>query len=120
MKLLLAGLTLVILSTTANASYLERCVFEAEVKTITTLAKLGGSVQETKLVALVEVKKVISGAGSHVPSACQRHLDNDLKVLEVSPKHKLVVNSRIKLDYFYVNSRGPVGVRHSTRYTLAE
>lgn len=120
MKLLLTGLILTILSTTANASYLERCLFEAEVKTITTLAKLGGSVQETKLVALVEVKKVITGEGSHVPSACQRHLDNDLKILEVSKKHQLKVNSRIKLDYFYVNSRGPIGMRESTRYTLAE
>ncbi len=120
MKAIITCITLILISSSASASYLEKCQFEAEVKTITTLAKLGDSVQEQRLVAIVEIKKVLADQGSHVPSACARHLDNDLKVLEISKREELVVNSRVKLDYFYANSRGQNTINQITRYTISK
>ena len=111
---------MIITATAAQASYLESCAFKAEVTQYAHYADFTQSTKDSD-VKHVLVVKVVSAEdhGSHLPAACDKHVD-ELKVVSL-PKTSIVkVGDTIELSYFFVSGFGPGGVTSNTSYTLVQ
>ena len=117
MKLILVILPL-LLSLSAQASYMESCEFEAKIKAVTNLVKMDGTVRNSNPVIVVELKKVIADTGSHNSQSCVAHLDRDTVVLDVERHNDFKIDTRIRLKYRYINSLSPNGVVSAETWTL--
>ena len=116
--LLVAG---VLFSFASKASYLEACTFEVLVKAKTKVGLNQGSVSSKPAALVVEVKKVIKDNGSHQKKACFRHLDDDIKVIQLkkTDPHNINVGQRLVAGYHYVNNWSPNGIVESTSWKLS-
>jgi hypothetical protein len=106
-------------SSTASASYLERCELEVEVKTAQKLAVLNQTVSGGgPHVVLVEVIAA-ENLGSHNPAACSSKVGK-LQPIQVEPSDLslLPVGSQQKFLYRFVSGMTPDGIRSNRTWRL--
>lgn len=111
----------------ANASYLESCDLKVNVKSLSKILVLGGTVStegtaksDKKGIPVAAVVEILSAEdqGSHLPDACKDKVGKTLILnLEKTDPTSVKEGDTFIVSYFYVNSRSPGGISEFTRVT---
>lgn len=113
------ALGFMLLSSYAQASYMERCLYEAEVKSVGRAGALNETLRTGKIskVIVVQLTKVIEDLGSH--HGCDHNLGK-LKALthRVEGRNQFEERQILRLKNVYINSFTPEGLMESETWKL--
>ncbi|MCX6118355.1 MAG: hypothetical protein NT027_12490 [Proteobacteria bacterium] len=109
----------ILFATSASASYLESCQFDAKVVEVIMAPDLDGTVKTYTPVVKIKIEAAVD-QGSHNPNACSSKVGTD-QVLISKSTAPIVVDQVLKIDYFYANGRGPNGgMFQSERWSIVQ
>ncbi len=119
MKTIVILISTILMSSGAQASFLDRCTFDMKVTDLSvSTMRLQSQKPFTRKVTATVIKA--KDGGGHTP--CDHHVGQsyqmDLESVALADLAILNTNHRISVLYFHINSLSPNGVFQSTTYTL--
>ncbi len=123
MKNIITSLAILLATGAAHASYMERCVFQAELQSIASGGTLGEMTEGMEHFAIIKILAA-QDVGSHSDKACERQVGQQavLKLASYQERQKLEADQDkiAEFDYMFVSGMTPTGVRSGSRWSLKE